>query len=199
MFLQLFRKDRKLFFGGVFLVFLVIFFVKTLSKRDAIFKDYLQASAYVKEEEKGIKGEVAEKLVKNRPELQPYFVALLGQRFLLQGNLEKAEGVVRDCLKRVSFLPAGYREYANISLLIEKGLYLEALDRSCSLPCEDTTSYLYRFNQIRIAFLKDCLQKKGAWKELGKLFSEEDKKGNRLMSHLQEEHLSLLQFLSSLE
>ncbi len=191
--LFLWQKKERIALGLVAVAMGTIFLVKGATGKDKLFSEFMQASAYQVKSKAGKEFDQngLAKLLKKHPELKPVFSHYLEQNFAIIGDLSGVKTVSEETLKRLSFIDPIYKEYAKASLLIEEGKYEEALANAIQMKAslvEASSPNLYGLNLIRISFLESLLGKKG-------VKMEEKTISRELRAHLQDDQLSLLDFI----
>ncbi len=184
----------------IFTVFAIVLigaftFAKSISGKEKRLADYFQSGVFQAKLKAG--KEISEKdvklLIKKHSELRPLFASHLQQSYILKNELIEARKIAEDSLKRISFIPNNYIEFAKNSLLIEEGKDSEALLSAKQLKDKlhnEMSSNLYGLNLVRIAFLEDRIQNdaisKTKWSEIKNSIS------NELYLHLSDENVSFL-------
>jgi hypothetical protein len=111
------------------------------------------------------------------PSLKRKYEPLIAQRLIDTKHLNEALVIAEKSLNRVKDAAPFHSAYAEISLLIEKGNFQEALERSVALkekigviPKGRAGAMLYAYNLLRIASLQQELNnrpgEKAGWEEL---------------------------------
>ncbi len=148
-----------------------IYWVPSIIRKD-FYMDYLSADlAYHRWE--GMKDQTLERLQKimsQHPELHAKYDGAIAQKLLSANEHQLAERYARSNWKRVDHSFPYYTTFSSCSLMIEEGLYQEALDRSRQLQLQlegdqqfwsqpqkgvRYGSILYAFNLLRIAILEE--------------------------------------------
>lgn len=119
----------------------------------------------------------AAKKISGPHSIQPQIAQIL----LALGRSDEAEELSRVSVGRLRMIAPAYAEFAEVSLLISRKKYQEALERSVSLKeaLDEKESVLYGKNLVRIAFLQEQLENRAgetaAWRELEELLKSRDK------------------------
>ncbi len=106
-----------------------------------------------------------EALMQRHPELKPKYEGAIAQTLLIEQQPDRAEKMIEDIFNRAKFdYLRSYQDYTRASLLITKGLYIEALQYAQQLRAHldqihpQNNPILYAFNLIRLALLHQKLK-----------------------------------------
>lgn len=156
------QDNQRRFFYGVTLV-IATFFVafqifgkfhkparqKTLAPKHSFEKLLVQGEAFDKLEE----------VIKQNPELETKFGAMIADKFIVQNDGERAQPFAEVVFQRVLKHTPEYAAFARGSLLISKGRFQDALVEAVSLKKElNHDTLLFGFNLVRIASLCRALE-----------------------------------------
>ncbi|MBF8262988.1 MAG: hypothetical protein HW387_653 [Parachlamydiales bacterium] len=105
----------------------------------------------------------------------------VAQTLMMAGRVDEAEKMAQESLIRLHSISPVHAEFAEISLIIAKKHYQEAVERSVSLKEKlPEHSVLYCQNLCRIAFLQQMLKNPAgefvAWRELEQFANDENNK-----------------------
>lgn len=155
------QDKQRHFFYGVMIVVATLFIAFQLFGKfhQPRAKGYLSANqAYEKWIAQDEAFEKLEQAIKSQPELAAKFGALIADRFIGSNRGEKAEPFAQDVFQRVLKHTPEHTAFAEVSLLISKGKFQEALQQALALKGQlPHNSILYGFNLIRIASLYRAL------------------------------------------
>jgi len=222
-----FDWKKVLYYALPAIVILSAIVVKVGGRKGRAEVDYVVASnAFMKWdqilEKKGEDFLSLQKLMKKHPELEAYYDPQIGQNFLALRDTEEAGLYVERTLERTK--QPYYSDYAQTSLKISGGKYVEALGEARelkeSLLKDDgfwrngkDDSSLFAFNLMRIATLcqeiGDSMGELEAWKEIKRYggweegFPADEKIGQagfkQLLSHFTVQETTLLDYIQARE
>lgn len=144
--------------------------------------------------------EKLEKAIAANPALETKFGAAIADRFIGQGEGEKATPFADSVFNRVLKHTPEHTAFAEGSLMISKGNFREALSQAVSLKERlDTHSLLYGFNLVRIASLYRALevgdQEIAALDELEFYLNENQENGGVLSDCFREGDVTLSDYI----
>lgn len=150
-----------------------------------------------------VQGEAFDKLesaIKEHPELESKFGAIIADKFIVQNEGDKAEPFAENVFQRVLRQTPEHTTFAKGSLLIAKGELQEALKQSLALKSQlDQETLLYGFNLVRIATLHRVLEnsqeEKLALQELEDYMKAHEKAASVLAECFHEEDHTLFDYI----
>lgn len=142
-----------------------------------------------------------ETALREHPELETKFGALIANQFIVNHQGDQAEKYAKAVLNRVQKHLPEHASFAEGSLTIAKGQLEEALKSSLSLRQKtDSHSVLYGFNLLRIASLYRELnnhpQEVSTLTELEEFLSHNEKASHALNQSFQQNNITLSDYIS---
>ncbi len=145
--------------------------------------------------------------IRNVPALQKKYEATIAQKLIDMDKLDEAIAMADRSLSRVKNEVPYHAAFAGTSLLIERGSFQEALEKSVALKEQMGTSFLteykggsllYAHNLLRIACLQQELNnkpgEKAAWEELELFLQTKAKSAQILLGSFSEKQIDLTQY-----
>jgi hypothetical protein len=116
------------------------------------------------------------KALKKSPELRQKMSGDIAQALLVEGRIDEAEELAKSPLSELRSIAPEYAEFSEISFLIARKHYQEALEKSVSLKEKlSEQSRLWSQNLVRIAILQQQLGNSAgelaAWREFDRIDS----------------------------
>lgn len=212
-FVQFFiRNIRQIGYGALILLLLLTLGYRFLAYRShQAEKDFVLAKEAIVSLKNPEKEQASlatlQSILSNHKDLQAKYDGIIGQALLVQGKIEEAKPFIERTFNRTMNETSSFdRDYAKTSLLIAEGHLEDALKNAYSLKdammtAVSTSSTLFAFNLIRIAFLEKTLQnpvnEQKAWTELKEMqdpsypLKISPQELSRIMTHFDDEGASL--------
>jgi len=196
-------KQRHFFYGVIFVLASLFVAFQAFGKfHNPTTSNYLLVNqAFEKWMYQGEAFEKLESALKENPELETKFGALIADKFLVQNDPDSAQAFADNVFKRVLNQTPEHTTFAQGSLLIESGDLRQALTSSLTLKADiDHSTLLYGFNLVRIASLARALHSEGqeqsALEELETYMQTYEKVSSVLTECFHEGNLTLTDYIS---
>lgn len=144
------------------------------------------------------------------PALTKRYEAKMAQKLIDMDKLDEALVMADHSLSRVREDIPYHAKYAEVSFLIERGNFQEALEKAVALKEQMGSSFLvsskggsllYLHNLLRIACLQQELKnrpgEKAAWEELEKFLYAAEKPAQILLNSFSEKQINLTQYITA--
>lgn len=198
------QDNRRHFFYGVIIVVAVFFIAFQLYEK--LYKPNTQHlmsanKSFEKWMEQSEAFEKLEQAIAANPELETKFGAAIADRFIVQGEGDKASPFADSVFARVLKHTPEHTSFAEGSLMIAKGNFGQALSQAITLKERlDQHSLLFGFNLVRIASLYRALESKdqelAALEELERYLAENKENGGVLSECFREGEATLSDYIS---
>lgn len=144
-----------------------------------------------------------QEVIRNVPTIGKKYEAAIAQKLLNTEKLNEALEMANRSINRVQDEAPFHSQYARTSLLIEQGIYQQALENAVALKeqlaKEMSTSLLYAHNLLRIACLQQELKnqpgEKAAWEEFEAHLATSSHSA-LILSNFSEKNVDLTQYIA---